>query len=121
MAQTEHNGNLEPCASLQNPSLYITHHLRPKDFALRCCRRLQLAIRSLDRLLTVLLLEIGNLATLPAKSSETLSQDGVRVVIASVHPVGIHSAKVLDLQLEQRGGELIGESKTLGKGICREK
>lgn len=29
----------------------------------------------------------------------------MRVVVAAVHPIGIHGAKILDLELDQAGGE----------------
>lgn len=80
--------------------------------------RLQLAVRGLDGLFTVLLLAAGDLATLPAKCSETLGEDGVRVVVASVNGIGVHSAQVLDLELQERGSELVGVTKFLGKFIC---
>lgn len=79
---------------------------------------LQLAVRGLDGLFTVLLLAAGDLTTLPAKRSETLGEDGVRVVVASVNGIGVHSAQVLDLELQERGGELVGVTKFLGKFIC---
>ncbi len=71
---------------------------------------LQLAVSGLDRLLAVLSLEASDLSTLPAKSSEALGEDRVRVVVAGVHPVSIHGAQVLNLQLEQRRSELVRES-----------
>jgi hypothetical protein len=80
---------------------------------------LQLAVSGLDGLVAILRLGAGDLATLPAKGSETLGQDWVRVVVAGVHPVSVHGAQVLDLKLEEGGSKLIGESETLGKFICR--
>lgn len=41
----------------------------------------------------------------------------VREVVAGVHPVGVHGAKVLDLKLEERAGELLRVTKLLGKGV----
>lgn len=79
---------------------------------------LQLTVTSLDRLLAVLRLEVGNLSTLPAERLETLGEDRVRVVVASVHPVRVHGAQVLDLQLEQGLGELLGVTEFLGEFIC---
>lgn len=41
----------------------------------------------------------------------------MREMIARVHPVGIHGAEVLDLQLEKRPGQLSLHTETLGEGI----
>ena len=78
---------------------------------------LQLPISRLDRLFCVLRLEIGDPFALPSKCLETLREDRVRVVVAGVHPVRIHGAQVLDLELEERFGELLGVPKLLGKVI----
>lgn len=79
---------------------------------------LQLAVRGFDGLFTVLLLAAGDLATLPAKRGETLGEDGVGVVVASINRIGIHSAQVLDLELQERGSELVRVTKLMGKFIC---
>lgn len=78
---------------------------------------LQLAIRSLDGLVTVLGLKTGDISTLPAERGEALGEDGVRKVVAGIHPVGFHGGQVLDLQLEQRSSKLIGVPKALSESI----
>lgn len=80
---------------------------------------LQLTVRGLNRLLTVLLLAAGDLATLPAKRSETLGEDGVRVVVASIDGVSVHGAQILDLELQERRSKLVGVSKVLGEFIYK--
>jgi hypothetical protein len=79
----------------------------------------QLTVSGLDGNFTVLFFAASDLATLPAKRGETLSKDGVRIVVASIEGVSVHGAQVLDLKLEEGGSKLIGESETLGKFICR--
>ena len=77
--------------------------LRPgrQDFSLT----LQLSIRGLDRLLAIHLLLIDLLLTaIIPKRCESLRQDRVREVVARVHPVGVHGAEVLDLQLDEGAG-----------------
>lgn len=78
---------------------------------------LQLSISRLDRLLTVFRLGIGDSSTLPAKRLESLGEDGVGVVVAGIHPVRIHSAQVLDLELEEGLGELLRVPELLGEVI----
>ena len=41
----------------------------------------------------------------------------MRVVVASVHPVRIHRAQVLDLELEEGLGELLGVAELLSEVI----
>lgn len=57
------------------------------------------------------------LGALPAKGLEALRQMGVREVVAGVHPIGVHGAKVLDLELEKRASKLLGITKLLSEGI----
>jgi len=57
------------------------------------------------------------LGALPAKGLEALRQMGVREVVAGVHPIGVHGAKVLDLELEKRTSKLLGITKLLSEGI----
>lgn len=54
----------------------------------------------------------------PPYSLQPLRQNRVRVVVGRVHPVGIHTAQVLDLQLDKRGGEFAGVAETVGEFIC---
>ena len=44
--------------------------------------------------------------SIPTQSAQPLRQDGVGEVIARIHPVGVHGAEVLDLQLDQGTSEL---------------
>lgn len=57
------------------------------------------------------------LGTLPAKSLEALRKVRVGEVVAGIHPVGVHGAEVLNLELEQGAGEFLGVAELLGKGI----
>jgi hypothetical protein len=57
------------------------------------------------------------LGALPAESLEALSEMGVGEVEAGIHPVGVHGAKVLNLELEERAGELLRIAQTLGEVI----
>lgn len=57
------------------------------------------------------------LRALPAEGIKALRKVGVREVVAGVHPVGIHGAEVLDLELEERAGELLRVSELLGEGV----
>jgi hypothetical protein len=54
----------------------------------------------------------------PANSLQSLSQNGVAVVISGVHPVGIHGRKVLDLELDEGRSEFGGVAELVGEGIC---
>lgn len=38
-------------------------------------------------------------------------------MVAGIHPVGVHGAKVLDLELEQGAGELLRVAELLGEGV----
>ena len=78
---------------------------------------LQLPVCCLDGLLGIFRLQVSNLTTLPSKGLETLGQDRVRVVVAGVHPVGIHGAEVLDLELKEGLGQFFRVSELLSKGI----
>lgn len=42
----------------------------------------------------------------------------MRIVVAGIHPVGIHGAQVLNLEFKERLRELIGVAEFQGKGIC---
>jgi hypothetical protein len=42
----------------------------------------------------------------PANGLQALREDRVRVMEARIHPVGIHAREVLDLELDQRTGQL---------------
>lgn len=77
----------------------------------------QLAVSRLNWFLTILLLESGNLSTLPTERLESLGKNRVRVVVACVHPVSVHGAQVLDLQLEKGLRQLLRITETDRKGI----
>lgn len=62
--------------------------------------KLQFPVRCLDRLLTVLRLFCS--LALPFKRSQTLCENGMGVMVASIHPISIHGAEILDLELEER-------------------
>lgn len=38
-------------------------------------------------------------------------------MIAGIHPVGVHGAQILSVQLDEGAGELVAESKTLGEVV----
>lgn len=67
-------------------------------------RGLQFSTRSLLGLGLVLSHLLGRN---PLKSLESLGQNGMREVVAGVHPVCVHGAQVLDLELDQRSSELL--------------
>jgi hypothetical protein len=54
----------------------------------------------------------------PTNSLQSLSQNGVAVVVSRVHPVGIHGRKVLDLELDEGRSEFGGVAELVGEGIC---
>jgi hypothetical protein len=61
---------------------------------------------------------LGNtLRSLPTKGVKSLRQVRVGEVVAGIHPVGVHGAKVLDLEFEERAGELLRVTELLGKSI----
>jgi hypothetical protein len=41
----------------------------------------------------------------------------VRVMIAAVHPVRVHGAEILDLELDQAGGERLCVAQGVGEGV----
>ena len=53
----------------------------------------------------------------PSESPQPLWKDGVREVVAGVHPVGVHGAQVLNLQFNEGAGELGGVSEFDGEFI----
>ena len=92
---------------LSKSSISNAQRLKLDDQDGRTFRALQLSIRGLDRLLTVHLLLINLfLTTVISKRSKSLWQDGVREVVARVHPVRVHGAEVLDLQLDEGAGQV---------------
>lgn len=53
-------------------------------------------------LLRASILELGLLLTSPLDRLQSLSQDGVGVVVARVEVICIHGRQILDLQLDER-------------------
>jgi hypothetical protein len=59
----------------------------------------------------------------PADSLQSLGQNGVAKVVGRVHPIGIHGGQVLDLEFDERRGnlgrvaELVGESIYVGSAF----
>ena len=91
---------------------------KPDDQDGNTFRTLQLSIRSLDRLLTIHLLLVNLLlTTIIPKRSKSLRQDGVREVVARVHPVSVHGAEVLDLQLDEGAGQVFGIAELYGEFV----
>ena len=76
---------------------------------------LQLTISRLDGF--CLFLGFSDLAALPANGCQSFSENGVRVMITGIRPIGVHGAQILDLQFKERLGKLLGISKSLGKCI----
>ena len=62
---------------------------------------LQLSPTGLRDLLTRTIRHIHFLVAIPAQSTQSLRQDGMREVVAGIHPIRIHGAKVLNLKLDQ--------------------
>ena len=86
--------------------------------------RLQLITTAgLDNTLLFLLLSLikhtlsDGLRALPAESLKTLRQMRVGEVVASIHPIGIHGAEVLDLELEEGAGKQHGVAELLRERI----
>ena len=82
--------------------------MRPRHDFIYDTAVLQLTTSGLARLLLQhFLLSLRNLLLAgPANGLQAFCEDGVRVMEARVHPVGIHAGKVLDLKLNQRAGQL---------------
>lgn len=74
---------------------------RPVFLALRLLRHLRLHL----------------LRGLPVQRLQTLRQNRVREVVAGKHPVRVHGAQVLDLQLDQGAGEFGTVAERAGEGI----
>ena len=53
----------------------------------------------------------------PPYSLESLGKDRMRVVVATVHPVRVHGAQVLDLEFDEAGGEGLGVAEGVGEGV----
>jgi hypothetical protein len=53
----------------------------------------------------------------PADSLQSLGQDGVAKVVGRVHPIGIHGGQVLDLEFDERRGNLRRVAKLVGESI----
>ena len=55
--------------------------------------------------------------TFPSNGLEALRQVRVGEVVAGVDPVGVHSAEVLDVKLDETAGKLGGVAELLGEGV----
>jgi len=75
--------------------------------------RLQLSSTGLLNTPDFLALLIRLLITIPSQSSQSLRQDRVREMVACIHPIRIHGAQVLDLELDQRAGQFLLVSQLL--------
>lgn len=70
-----------------------------------------------DTLLLLLLLASDSLLALPVQGLEALRQMRVREVVARIHPVGVHGAEILHVQLDERRGQLGAHAQAIGKGV----
>lgn len=81
--------------------------------------RLELAVRSLDRLLLISgLVRYHLLVAGPVHRLQTFRKDRMRVMEAGVEPVSIHAGQILDLKLDERGSELLSITKLDSECIC---
>lgn len=79
---------------------------------------LQLSIGRLERLFVIQPPPIRLfLASVPPERSQPLRQNRVREVVARIDPIRVHGAEVLDLQLDQGFGQLLGISQADGEFI----
>ena len=62
---------------------------------------LQFPIRSFNGFVAIHLLLCLLLLAIPSESAESLWQDWMGEVIARIHPVGVHSTQILDLQPDE--------------------
>lgn len=64
--------------------------------------KLQLSAAGLCDLLALLLLSYTRLrVAIPSQCAQSFRQNGMREVVARIHPIGIHCAQILDLELDQ--------------------
>ena len=54
---------------------------------------------------------------IPVNSAQAFGQNRVRVVVAGVHPVGIHCGEILNLKLDEGATEIVGVIQSLGECI----
>lgn len=94
-------------ASSEGPSIYLL---------------LQFAVRGFEGLgATAFVLPVlrSFLAAGPAEGVKPLRKNGVREVVTRKHPVGIHGAEILDLELDKRFGKGGLVTKVFGKFVYR--
>lgn len=90
--------------ALRAPLLYLRrapgHSFTTYNLQLVASARLHRAI--------VLLIHhaLTTLIAVPSQGAQPLAQDRVAEVVGGVHPVGVHGAQVLDLELDERLGQL---------------
>lgn len=84
------------------------HHVaRLQLFTSACLNRFTLLVHLHDAL--------PALVTVPSEGTQSLAEDRVAEVVARVHPVGVHGAQVLDLQLDKRLGQVAAVAQFLRK------
>jgi hypothetical protein len=77
-----------------------------------------LQLRAAARLEHLVVLGVRDaLLALPPEGVEALRQVRVGEVVVCVHPVGVHAAEVLDVQLEEGGRELEAHAEVAGEGV----
>lgn len=69
---------------------------------------------------TLVLLLLNSLFALPIQGLEALRQMRVGEVIARVHPVSVHGAEVLNVQLDERCGQLSAHTQVVGELVSLE-
>lgn len=53
----------------------------------------------------------------PPHRLQPLRQNRMRVVVARVEEIGVHGGQILDLELDERGGEFGGVAEAVGEGV----
>lgn len=69
---------------------------------------------------TLVLLLANSLFALPVQGLEALREMRVREVVARVHPVSIHGAEILNVQLDERSGQLSAHTQVVGELVSLE-
>jgi hypothetical protein len=100
-------------------SMVLAFHKTPaQDESVQAERRNALIIRALTEGIKTLQLLLRHLCigllsvstdlclACPADSLQSLGQNGVAKVVGGVHPIGIHGGQILDLEFNERRGNL---------------
>lgn len=69
---------------------------------------------------TLVLLLANSLFALPVQGLEALREMRVGEVIARVHPVSVHGAEILNVQLDERCGQLSAHTQVVGELVSLE-